>query len=433
MWGLMKKYFFFLYAIVFLMLGASLASAGTTTLSTYYPAPNGNYNKLTTNYEGIGTAATSPYALLVAAGAGNVGIGTLTPSYLLDVNGNVRLSGNGLYNSSGYQMLQGNAADWLRINQNNSYTNGTAAYGDWAFGTGGVAIGSWSDMPAGQLYVTGNVGIGTTPSAYLLQVNGDIYANGGWLRVSGNQGLYFESYGGGWYMVDSSWIRSYNGRYVYMAAGFDTGSASGVGCGGGLGGGYMFQTCGDIYANGGWLRVSGNQGLYFESYGGGWYMVDSSWIRSYGGKYVYMASGFDTGSSSGVGCGGGLGGGYTFQTCGTIYSTSTITAASDGRLKQNIAPLTGVLSKLDQLRGVSFEWNRLSIPLRHKEGEKGIGMIAQELQKVYPELVVEPNKNAYLSIDYGKFSAVLLQAIKEQQKEIKDLQKEVKKLNKSKN
>ena len=64
----------------------------------------------------------------------------------------------------------------------------------------------------------------------------------------------------------------------------------------------------------------------------------------------------------------------------------------------------------------------------HKEGEKGIGMIAQELQKVYPELVVA-SKNEhqnYLSIDYMKFTAVLLQVAKEQQEEIKDQQKESK-------
>ena len=67
----------------------------------------------------------------------------------------------------------------------------------------------------------------------------------------------------------------------------------------------------------------------------------------------------------------------------------------------------------------------------HKEGEKGIGMIAQELQKVYPELVVA-SKNEhqdYLSIDYMKFTAVLLQAVKElkkeKDKEIKDQQKEI--------
>ena len=106
---------------------------------------------------------------------------------------------------------------------------------------------------------------------------------------------------------------------------------------------------------------------------------------------------------------------------GNIRVSGAVAVNSDGRLTQNIVPLTGTLSKLDQLRGVSFEWNHLSTSMGHKEGEKTIGMIAQELQKVYPELVKAPKK-AYLSIDYMKFTAVLLQVAKEQQKEIKELQ-----------
>ncbi|HEX4047021.1 MAG TPA: hypothetical protein VH309_04270, partial [Elusimicrobiota bacterium] len=45
---------------------------------------------------------------------------------------------------------------------NNAWPDGTAAYGPWAYGTGGVAIGSWTDMPAGQLYVTGSIGVATS-------------------------------------------------------------------------------------------------------------------------------------------------------------------------------------------------------------------------------------------------------------------------------
>ena len=103
--------------------------------------------------------------------------------------------------------------------------------------------------------------------------------------------------------------------------------------------------------------------------------------------------------------------------------------------------MTDTLSKLDQLRGVSFEWDHLSASLGHKEGEKGIGIIAQELQKVYPELVVanENERHKYLSIDYGKFTAVLLQAVKElksqmttMQDQINTLQEKVKTLEKQK-
>ena len=74
----------------------------------------------------------------------------------------------------------------------------------------------------GLVVVSNNVGIGNFSSgdpSYKLHTKGDIYANGGWLRVSGNQGLYFQSHGGGWYMTDSTWIRSYNNKSIYHNSG----------------------------------------------------------------------------------------------------------------------------------------------------------------------------------------------------------------------
>ena len=112
---------------------------------------------------------------------------------------------------------------------------------------------------------------------------------------------------------------------------------------------------------------------------------------------------------------------------GNIRVSGAIAENSDGRLTQNIVPLTGTLSKLDQLRGVSFEWDHSAASIGNKEGEKSIGMIAQELQKVYPELVVASKNGGheYLSIDYGKFTVVLLQALKELQSQIDATQDQI--------
>ncbi len=65
----------------------------------------------------------------------------------------------------------------------------------------------------------GYLGVGTASPTYRLESSGDIYANGGWMRVSGNQGYYFESWGGGFYMVDGTWIRTYNNKSFYHNTG----------------------------------------------------------------------------------------------------------------------------------------------------------------------------------------------------------------------
>ena len=55
----MKKYIPLFYTVAFLMLGDILVMAGQTTLTTYYPAPSGNYNHLTTSNIGIGTVTSA--------------------------------------------------------------------------------------------------------------------------------------------------------------------------------------------------------------------------------------------------------------------------------------------------------------------------------------------------------------------------------------
>jgi hypothetical protein len=95
---------------------------------------------------------------------------------------------------------------------------------------------------------------------------------------------------------------------------------------------------------------------------------------------------------------------------GNLTIAGTLTQNSDARLKTDVAPLAGVLPRLAGIRGVSY---------RMKEGESGpqIGLLAQEVRAAFPELVREDARGT-LSVAYGNFSAVLLQAIQEQQAEL---------------
>jgi hypothetical protein len=83
--------------------------------------------------------------------------------------------------------------------------------------------------PTDGLAIQGNkLGIGDFSAAdplYKLHVKGDIYANGGWVRVSGSEGLYFESYAGGWRMTDSTWIRAYNDKNIYTGGSIEAGGS----------------------------------------------------------------------------------------------------------------------------------------------------------------------------------------------------------------
>lgn len=106
-----------------------------------------------------------------------------------------------------------------------------------------------------------------------------------------------------------------------------------------------------------------------------------------------------------------------FRINGDIEYTGTIGTPSDARLKENISELTGVISKLGSVRGVCFDWIQgTDCGLFLPEGQQ-IGIIAQELEEVYPELVMTTD-SGYKMVDYTKLTPVLLEAIKEQQKSI---------------
>ena len=111
---------------------------------------------------------------------------------------------------------------------------------------------------------------------------------------------------------------------------------------------------------------------------------------------------------------------------GIITGSGAYVNSSDIRLKTNVATLTNALNKVESLRGVSFEWNNNS-PL--VKNELQLGLIAQEVQEVLPE-VVSPSVEGYLGVAYGSIVPVLVEAIKELSNKVKYLESKLEKDNK---
>jgi hypothetical protein len=88
---------------------------------------------------------------------------------------------------------------------------------------------------------------------------------------------------------------------------------------------------------------------------------------------------------------------------GTLFATD-FDSTSDERLKKNIKPIEGALDKVTKLVGVEFDWINTD--------KKSIGVIAQQVEEVVPELV-HTNSKGYKSVSYGNLVALLIEAIKE--------------------
>ena len=99
------------------------------------------------------------------------------------------------------------------------------------------------------------------------------------------------------------------------------------------------------------------------------------------------------------------------------------TCSSDARLKHSITPFPHLLDKLVQLQPVTFYWRREEFKERHFGSSKSFGLIAQEVEKVLPELVTE-DEQGFKAVNYSKLPLLSLQAIKELKQENDQLKQE---------
>ena len=333
------------------------AQAGneTLTLETYYPAPYGIYNEFTT------TGQT-----LLATESGSVGIGTPTPGAKLEVLGGQII--NATSGQNAYIDFQVNGTTGGNI-----WLDGASNYlGINSMGTNTIL------NPAG-----GNVGIGLNDPSALLHIHRDGESVVYKVTSNGGRSSNFPGIRAGHHLSGTS--KTGPGYAVYHDDGDNSfhinydqtlGSATN-----------HAMTITHTSANPEIGIVGINTGSGPECRG----PLCMGWV--YSTSYVLDVNG-----------------GARFN--GKTYCTDGLWSGSDLRWKKNIVTLPGPLEKLSRLRGVEFDWKQEEYKENNFPAGRQIGIIAQELEKEFPELV-STDKSGYKSIAYDKLTAVLLEAVKE--------------------
>ena len=358
------------------------------------------------SYEGIGskrTAGGNQYGLdfytaavarLSISNDGKVGIGTTAPTHRLHV---VAQDEVGLFQSTGTMAF-------LKLSTSEGLNNRV----EIANRSGGQL--SLFTMGAGDALVItrdGNVGIGTPSPPRKLSVVSEIHSGGAGAGFSfGNRTSIFvntPSAGERWvWYADQGTARLWSGSDKLAVTpdgnvGFGTSTP---------GAGLKVDVQGDFGRNDGPSVIH----------------LWASRIGDTGGGILFLRSfsvvAFD-GPNNRVGI-GTKNPGYKLDVAGQAHATS-FPSSSDDRLKTNIAPLTNVMERIRKIRGVSFDWNEKYAALGRSSNKREFGVLANEVKAVFPELVSTWGDENYLAVDYGRFTAVLLEAVKELTSEIEVL------------
>jgi len=191
---------------------------------------------------------------------------------------------------------------------------------------------------------------------------------------------------------------------------------------------------GDIQAGtsdtpGGDLKLLGGDGIDTENTGGNVYIAGGADNSGTDGDVILAHTGGATRGRVGI---GDTTPDYPLDVIGqvsniSIYAQYDIAAYSDIRVKTDIETITEPLNKVLKMRGVTFRRTDSNLDKRQ------MGVIAQEVEPYVPEVVstVEDessDKYGHKSVSYGNLTALLIEAIKEQQKQIEDLKEEVKEI-----
>ena len=248
----------------------------------------------------------------------------------------------------------------------------------------------------------------------------------GWIRALGTNGFYCESYGGGWHMTDSTWIRAYNNKQIYTAST----SPDAIHTLGGINASGRIYSGSYVELHGGLVCAGvGNSGgpsgfnVYGSFYGNashGGIEIGASdnvlgiGVHSNDSWYIWWTNSGSIGSSSNKSYIFSYNG-SSWNFTGSVVASGEVTAYSDARLKNNIRTL---------------DYRGRLIPRHYvKDGKQSIGFIAQEVQTLYPELVLGYDKSRpYLSLNYNGCTAVLSAQLNHVEDEVTMLKNKVREL-----
>jgi hypothetical protein len=297
------------------------------------------------------------------------GIGTTTPSEKLHVSGNIKLNnGNAVYfgdsaNNNGGRIYVDNTTNNFYVNQ----ANNSPLYFATNNSTRATILGG------------GNFGIGTTEPISKLDVEGGYIRAGNAASTNGSKIL---------------WGNYTNGALTTFGSMYSSGGPV-------IGYGVTPSTS----ADGSFLSSTGiaiSRGAYYiQGQTHRWYAGDSQTVSV--DSVVTMTNTM------------------TLSNVGTLTVTSDIVAygsPSDSRLKDIKEKVPNALDTILKLNGYKFDWKESDSILQIKED---IGVIAQEVEEVAPELVRTNKETGMKSVRYQGLTAILIEAIKEQQKQIDEL------------
>jgi hypothetical protein len=117
----------------------------------------------------------------------------------------------------------------------------------------------------------------------------------------------------------------------------------------------------------------------------------------------------------------------------TLFQSGTavcVAPCSDENAKKNVEPLQNSLNRVLDLNGVSFDWREDVVPIKAEKETRQIGLIAQEVEKIVPEVVTDEivEGQTLKSIRYENLVAILIEGMKEQQEQINSLKETVQEL-----